>query len=439
MLSSPDAGVRVVRLLHRGRGERRRGVSFSRFLEGTALENRASLERDLAQTQDAIHLILERRRELANEARRSPGADAVTSQVEEVELQIGKLREEINAETASASELREFVNQLETQSARLTRAVVAGGLLHDFDFVVCPRCGNAVSSHRGTDEVCYLCTQEIQEEDRREDLLREQDRLRSQVEETQELIASHEDRAEALGERLHVAVERRAELGAALDELLEGFVSDRASAISDASRELAEVRSREERLREYLEILRRLADTQGRIRELQQQREELVEALERAQQLDAVSVQRLEHLQEVFAELVEEFGIPLFPGEPRAGIDSLSFKPIVNGRPFDELSAGVRVLVNVAYALAHHLTAIELGLSLPGLLMIDGIHKNIGADDYDAALTDRVWSKLIEVSETLGDQLQVIVAANDVPQRLDTYVRLNLSPTNRLIPEEDLA
>jgi hypothetical protein len=143
-------------------------------------------------------------------------------------------------------------------------------------------------------------------------------------------------------------------------------------------------------------------------------------------------------LESSFGTLVEEFGIPEFAGEPRAGIDHISFKPIVNGRPFEELSAGVRVLVNVAYLLAHHLTALELQLPLPGLLMIDGIHKNIGADDYDAALTDRVWTKLEELSKAVGDELHVIVAANDVPARLIPFVRLTLGPTDRLIPETDM-
>jgi hypothetical protein len=53
--------------------------------------------------------------------------------------------------------------------------------------------------------------------------------------------------------------------------------------------------------------------------------------------------------------------------------------------------AGVRVLVNIAHLLAYHPTALELELPLPGLLMIDGINKNIGTAEHDAARIDTAW------------------------------------------------
>lgn len=98
----------------------------------------------------------------------------------------------------------------------------------------------------------------------------------------------------------------------------------------------------------------------------------------------------------------------------------------------------MRVLVNIAYLLAHHRAALELDLPLPGLVMIDGINKNIGTAEYDAARIDDAWTQLIELSNTLGDQLQLVAAANDVPDRARPYVRLTLSADDRLIPTADL-
>jgi hypothetical protein len=136
---------------------------------------------------------------------------------------------------------------------------------------------------------------------------------------------------------------------------------------------------------------------------------------------------------------VEALELPVFGTEPRAAIDRNDYEPIVNGRKFPELSAGVRVLVNIAHLLAHHRAALELGLPLPGLIMIDGINKNIGTAEYDAARVEDAWSQLMDLSNTLGDDLQVIVAANDVPPRLRPFVRLTLSAEDRLIPTADLA
>jgi len=128
----------------------------------------------------------------------------------------------------------------------------------------------------------------------------------------------------------------------------------------------------------------------------------------------------------------------VFGGEPRAAIDRNDYEPIVNGRKFPQLSAGMRVLVNIAHLLVHHRAALELELPMPGLLMIDGINKNIGTAQYDAARVDDAWTQLVELSGTLGGEIQIIVTANDVPERAREFVRLSLSANDRLIPSVDL-
>lgn len=413
--------------------------SFSHFLQGTALENRASLQAQLASAEKRIVELQQRREEIADLAKSSEAAASLRARIDELDRELARSESEAEAEAVAAGELREFVNQLETQSARLTRAVVAGGLLHDFDFVVCPRCGNTVSNDRGSQVSCYLCLQDMHDEPKREDLLGEQVRLRAQIDETEDLISNHEARAASLKEQVNQLAQMRAWVGRELDEFLAGFVSDEATAIETAARQLAEARSDQERLREYLQILDRLADTQARMSELEQRRLEIEADLERSQQLDALTASRIEHLESRFAELVDEFEIPEFGGEPRAAINRVDYRPIVNGRQFEGLSAGVRVLVNVAYVLAHHLAALDLDLPLPGILMIDGIQKNIGTAEYDAVRMEHVWAKLSELSDAIPEDLQVVVAVNDVPPQLAMHLRLQLTPPeDRLVPWHDL-
>jgi hypothetical protein len=185
-------------------------------------------------------------------------------------------------------------------------------------------------------------------------------------------------------------------------------------------------------------LLARLGETSQRIAELTQLRGELEARLERAEHLDSVTAKRIETLERWFAYYVEALELPVFGGEPRAAIDRNDYQPIVNGRKFPQLSAGVRVLVNIGHLLAHHRAALELDLPLPGLIMIDGINKNIGTAEYDAARIEDAWKQLIELSNTLGDELHVIVAANNVPDRARQCVRLTLSAEDRLIPTADL-
>jgi hypothetical protein len=97
-------------------------------------------------------------------------------------------------------------------------------------------------------------------------------------------------------------------------------------------------------------------------------------------------------------------------------------------------SGGLKVLANLAYALAHHLTALDFDLPLPGLLLIDGITKNVGRDEYDQARVDAVFATLLSIGAEHGERLQIIVAANDVPAAAEDRVALRLTPDDRLIP-----
>jgi hypothetical protein len=159
---------------------------------------------------------------------------------------------------------------------------------------------------------------------------------------------------------------------------------------------------------------------------------------EQANVVEATSAEKIERLEQHFAALVDAFGTPQFEGVPRAAINRRTFLPILNGRSFEELSSGgLKVLTNIAYALAHHLTALDFNLPLPGVLLIDGITKNVGRDEYDQARVDAVFAKLLEISEQHGDRLQIIVAANDVPPAVIDRVVLTLAADDRLIPLDD--
>lgn len=60
----------------------------------------------------------------------------------------------------------------------------------DFDFVVCPRCGQDVDRHRVEHPICYLCEQpELVSAPNLEALLKEQDRVTFQITETEQLLS----------------------------------------------------------------------------------------------------------------------------------------------------------------------------------------------------------------------------------------------------------
>lgn len=413
-------------------------AAFERFLAGTPLENRAEIHRQLHEARARRAGVQAERRSLAREADIGPDVVELRARLAALQDSLSSLGTEVERERASARQLEELRNELRTQLARLTRAIVADERFFDFDFIVCPRCGSTIDASRGDEGHCYLCLQEPAPAPKREDLITEQDRVGAQIVETEDLIGAHHTRVAALEVEVATIGAERSTVNQQVDERLGTFVSSQADRIETFAREEAEVAAALERLEEYAGLFARVDDAARRIDELTQRRAEIEVALERAEQLDVVTATRVENLERWFAHYVDALEIPIFPGEPRAAIDRNDYEPIVNGRKFPQLSAGVRVLVNIGHLLAHHRTALQLELPLPGVVMIDGINKNIGTAQYDAARIDDVWSQLIALSAELGDDLQIIVAANDVPERARGFVRLTLSPEDRLIPEADL-
>ena len=213
------------------------------------------------------------------------------------------------------------------------------------------------------------------------------------------------------------------------------FISDQADSIADNARRREEAVRLVAQLSDYLRLFEKLDAAAMRIEELARTAEGLEAHIEARLALNDSVEERIGQLESNFASLVEEVGLPRFPGEPRAAISRETYLPIVNGRTFNQLSSGgLKVLTNVAHALAHHETALAAELHLPGLLLLDGVTKNVGRDEYDWARVEAVFHALMRLSDTHGDHLQIIVSANDVPDFAQDRVRLRLSDADRLVP-----
>jgi hypothetical protein len=409
--------------------------AFARFLAGTPFANRAALDEEHAravQRRDELHAAAQA---TVAEAAHVPEAQALRRQVVDADARVAGLRAEAARERRSAEEHLQLRNQLQTQAGRLTRAIVAGDAFFDFEFRVCPRCGNSVDAHRATDGTCYLCVQQEPEARSRDDLVREQARIGVQIAETEQLVASHELRAADLEAAAAAEADQRAAVGARLNQVLETFVNDRAAQTAERAAAQAAAEADIARLTDYLSVFTKYDTERARIDELEAESQAITSELEQAERLDSTAEQRISDLQDRFAFFVEEIGIPEFAGHPRAAIDRSDYQPIVNGRKLDGHSAGVRVLINVAHLLAHHVAAADLGLPLPGILLIDGITKNIGTAEYDAERINNVWNQLLHLDSVMGDDLQIIVAANNIPENVTPHVVLELSEQDRLIPE----
>ena len=93
--------------------------------------------------------------------------------------------------------------------------------------------------------------------------------------------------------------------------------------------------------------------------------------------------------------------------------------------------------MNVAHALAHHTVAIDRGLDMPGLLILDGVSANSGKEGLEGDRIVDMYKLFDEVASEYGEQLQLIIVDNDLPpevaDEMSNKIVLTLSQEARLI------
>lgn len=412
--------------------------AFQRFLQGTPWANRAELVRALEQARGDLEAIEVQSISQAAFATRSAPMQDLHRRLRELEnLREGKLRD-LERVRMSVEGLDGLLSQLDSQIGKLTRSIVADSFLGGLEFLMCPRCGTQVDVNRVEDDTCGLCLQiPTHRPLTRSTLIAEQDRLGSQLQETRELILAREEAVERIERELLTLDAERADVSRELNYHSQSFISDSASDIVNLATERASAKIKVEQLEDYIGLLSGLDRALGDLAALDEQRLELEARLEVTSARTDMAEQGIERLESEFATLVERFRLPRLEGPDEIRIDRRTYLPILYGRRFSELSSqGLQVLVNVAHALAHHRTSIALDLGLPQILFIDGLTSNLGHEGEDLDRVNAVYDYLIELSEELGEQFQVIVADNDVPPQAEEFVRLRLEENERLIRPE---
>ena len=410
--------------------------TISEFLEGSGLGNRADVERQLREAVQHFESLQAMALSTAREATGEYQTTDLVAQLREADSQLDRLRRRLEYEQVSRDRAQELSAQLRTESSRLTKSIVAGELLVDFDFRVCPRCGNPVSEHRSESGVCYLCLQDESPTVKREDLIHEQDRVERQLGETRQVVETHQESIVAVERQLSELEDRRESLASEIEYRSQTFVTESASVMVDIERRRAEARATVDRLQEVLAILDRTRRDSQRIRRLENRIAEISAELEAASSDTEDRFQeRVRYLEKAFREGLQAIRPPRYQGGGYTGIDKRTYLPILDGRQFSSLqSPGLKEMVNVAHAVAHQLTAIHFGLPLPNLLIIDGMSANSGYRGLDMARIEAMYDYVASVATQHSGVLQVFIVDNTVPDAYDEAVAVRLSDDDKLIP-----
>lgn len=412
----------------------------ARFLADTPFADPDALELQLAARTTELEQVVAQRSGLGAEASDIPGVQELRQTLLATRARRAEVADQLVRLQAQIADLSDLRRQLSSQSARLTRAIVTDEWLVDFDFVVCPRCGNDINAARTHPHLCYLCLQEPRPAASQAQLLTEQDRIASQISETDEVIKGRRHAQEQLQQdaaRLDTLI---AELAADLDQHTRTFISDRAVQIGHHAARQAQLEAEIKRLLEYAGLLHRHQQQLDSREDLEVQQEELRTQINSQEltQLDAEA--NVIALEQRLLEYLQELNIPNLGQELTVKINRSTYLPEVSGRTFDELSSqGLKTLVNIAHALAHHTVAIDRNLPLPGLLILDGLSANSGHEGFDLDRVRDAYRLLARVAEQepYRDALQIIAVDNELARNIllefIQHVVLTLTQQDRLI------
>jgi hypothetical protein len=409
-----------------------------KFFADTPFADRDALERQLEARGDELEHVRLRRLGLAADVESVPGVRDLRSELLDRRERSASVSEQLALLEAQIRELGDLRRQLGSQSDRITRAVVADDWLVDFDFVVCPRCGSQVEQDRASPGHCYLCLQVPSPSATSDELLAEQSRIKAQIAETEAIVGAREQERERLGaeyQRMQVLV---GELSARLDQATAAFVSDRAARLVDMAATEARIEADILRLSEYLVLVGRHDDQVAARSRLEVERDEVAQAIDRRELSRVNADANVRALEERMYEYLSALHIPELGRALTVSINRNTYLPVISGRTFDRLSSqGLKTLVNVAHALAHHTVAIDRALPMPGLLILDGLSANVGSEGFDQERVNDMYRLLVREAEAYQGELQVVAVDNELPQRmfieLTNYVVLTLTQRDRLI------
>ncbi|MCW2983432.1 MAG: sle [Conexibacter sp.] len=297
--------------------------------------------------------------------------------------------------------------------ARSLQAAAATDVFSTLSYEQCPRCLQLLSLDHGH-ERCVVCGQKEPELVTTQAIEAERSRLEQQIIETDDLIFQATQAADDLDLGIVELDRAAAHIRNLMDERAATAVTPFVEELSALSAEAARLHERRDAVRgrisryEHLEALRtetaRIAAEQDRKEAL------LAEAIRGREE----ARHRVGDLSANFTDILERIDPPWYEN---SRIDDRTYLPAVNGGPLEGNSAGVKTMINDAYYLANLTTALQqpAAVLLPGFLIIDSPQKNFGSNKADRDSGRRVYSRIDVLRAEYGENVQIIIADNDLP------------------------
>jgi len=391
---------------------------MARFELGSDLDMAARLQ----STEEELAEAERRRTELerTRSAQTHP-TDALRDELRRLSTETEGFRQAIAESMESVAEQRALRAEFVTAKTKAGRADQAGRILKGVRYQRCPECGADVSSRPESDERCRLCgsAQDDQANATSLELEALQRDLNERIDQIGDSIARRERELGRMERQLHQAQQRKLSLDRQLQEELARYDSAFVESIRGSEREIAT-------LLERIRSLRQLQQMPQAVNGLEEEAGALQGGIDRFRTGISEERERLRAADANIAALASEFKRVMlsvsFPGVSDADevvIDPRNWRPtIVHGDQewtfWDTGSGGKKTLFNVCYALAIHAVALERGMPVPGVLIIDSPTKNI-SEDENPELVQSLYSEIYRLARGQnGRKLQFLLIDSDL-------------------------
>ncbi|MCG7203670.1 hypothetical protein [Streptomyces arenae] len=414
--------------------------SVRNFLGATDARTEDQLQAELASLRDMLQRAEAALASLRHELEERTAADAILRQ--ELRAAVDSAREAAQ-EVLAAQELVEaraaVVAQVELDLSRLDRSATAIEKLSPFDFVVCPRCMQRLSTRPVPEDHCVVC---LQHDPHDEDvdpaaIAHTRRALELQLQDAQAVLQADNHVLESAQQRPQQTDFLTHSLRRQLDAQTRDLVAPRFDAIADASARAASLRAAIDSVTQLRDAWARVHAIERDVRDIKAQRTRAT-AERKARSADLAARQTLvSDLGRNFNAMISQ--LRPAPWIQSATIDPSSYLPVVDHVSFERLQAdggGIVTCINVAYSLSLR----EFGVThpdvrVPSLLIIDSPRKASGSNLDDQARGQRIYQRFRTLVEVHASQVQLIIADNDsAPIPSTAFGKIELGYDNPLVP-----
>ncbi|WP_300610527.1 AAA family ATPase [Trebonia sp.] len=293
----------------------------------------------------------------------------------------------------------------------------AGERLADFEFTLCPRCMQPLTTRPVPEGACRVCLQPDPVHDALDgNDLYEVRQLADQLDEMDGQLELLAGRLATVTQAISAREQLVKNLNADLDARTRDRVTPRLQAFSDVFQRIAAARARRQELEHVLRQWDSADDIAAEARRIRAEREEVKSELDgRAEDLRARREALFASLNEEFQRTVDEIGIP---GVTSASIDTKTYLPLLDNGPYQNFSHGGGIITAVQVAYWTTLLTVAIYTTgyhndYPTLLIIDTPQL---AQNDQVQLNNAVYHRLATQRDAGNrGEVQLIIADNAVP------------------------